>query len=331
MFCGPADSISFLGYEESLRANLAVVRSPESRPAGIQTGLTDASGAFTFLGVKPAWKLTVAAWDPEFGLVSSRGILIRAGETPSVDADVLLARPVHRVRHRARRASHPRRARGVDGASAPRDGRDQRRGTVRDLALAGRRLHAQGHELRAPRRPPERPRSRADGARAACRLPARARPEGDRTARARGRIAGEGERACRRAERPRGPRLAVRTLLVVRRSATAEPSSLAEEPRRADHRARRHLRARDQIAEGRVDRHRDEMEPARSRADSFRPLRARPGPRRRLVAGPKAGEARRARRDRALDRGLVAGDSIHVVRRGPRTGRDPTGPIHSST
>src|SRR6188472_2533982 len=47
VFCGPADSISFLGYEESLRANLAVVRSPESRPAGIQTGLTDASGAFS--------------------------------------------------------------------------------------------------------------------------------------------------------------------------------------------------------------------------------------------------------------------------------------------
>jgi protocatechuate 3,4-dioxygenase beta subunit len=84
VFCGPADSISFLGYEESLRDNLAVVRSPESRPAGIQTGLTDASGAFSFLGVKPAWKLTVAAWHPEFGLVSSRGILIRAGETPSV-------------------------------------------------------------------------------------------------------------------------------------------------------------------------------------------------------------------------------------------------------
>jgi Carboxypeptidase regulatory-like domain len=84
VFCGPADSISFLGYEESLRQNLAVIRSPTSRPAGILTTLTDARGSFSFQGIKPAWKLTVGAWHGEFGLVSSRGILIRPGESPSV-------------------------------------------------------------------------------------------------------------------------------------------------------------------------------------------------------------------------------------------------------
>jgi protocatechuate 3,4-dioxygenase beta subunit len=84
VFVGSADKHSFLGYSESLAANFGRIKSPESRPAGVQVGTTDALGKYEFHDVKPAWKLTAGAWHPQLGTVTSFGSLIRDGETKSV-------------------------------------------------------------------------------------------------------------------------------------------------------------------------------------------------------------------------------------------------------
>lgn len=84
VFVGSADKHSFLGYKESLAANFGRIKSAESRPSGVQVGTTDALGKCGFHDVTPAWKLTVGAWHPQLGTVTSFGNLIRDGETKSV-------------------------------------------------------------------------------------------------------------------------------------------------------------------------------------------------------------------------------------------------------